>query len=167
VGTIHITFEAEVREATQAAFEKHRDHVLALVATAEIEHVGSTSVPGALTKGDVDLLVRVQADEFAAAVVAMGAHYAVHQPENWTPTLASFACDSPGDPPVGVQVVVAGSSDDALFGPFRDALIRDPGLLADYNALKRRYDGEDYQLYTEVKGEFVERVLHGLSRSPL
>jgi hypothetical protein len=38
-------------------------------------------------------------------------------------------------------------------------LIRDPGLLAEYNALKLRLDGEDYEQYTAVKGEFVERVL--------
>jgi GrpB-like predicted nucleotidyltransferase (UPF0157 family) len=66
----------------------------------------------------------------------------------------------PGDGvPVGIQLTVAGSADDALFGPFREALIRAPALLAEYNALKLRLDGEDYERYTEVKGEFVERVL--------
>ena len=63
------------------------------------------------------------------------------------------------DPPIGVQLVIAGSADDALFGAFRDALIRDPGLLSDYNALKRQLDGEDYQRYTDVKGKFVRNVL--------
>ena len=60
---------------------------------------------------------------------------------------------------MGVQLVVAGSADDALFGPFRDALVRDPALLAEYNALKRSLDGQDYERYTDVKGEFVEPVL--------
>jgi GrpB-like predicted nucleotidyltransferase (UPF0157 family) len=152
-----------MRDAATAAFEEHREQVLGLVPMAEIEHVGATSVPGALTKGDVDLLVRVQTDEFDAAVRALEGPYAVHQLTNWTPTLASFAAPGPADPPVGVQLVVAGSADDALFGPFRDALIRDPGLLAEYNALKRRHNGEDYQRYTDVKGRFVERVLRGLA----
>jgi GrpB-like predicted nucleotidyltransferase (UPF0157 family) len=133
--------------------------VLELVPDAEVVHVGSTSIPGALTKGDLDLLVRVGADRFDGAATALGARYRIHQPENWTPTLASFAADGVEAPPVGVQLVVAGSADDALFEPFRDALIRDPALLAEYNALKRRLDGEDYDRYTDVKGAFVERVL--------
>jgi GrpB-like predicted nucleotidyltransferase (UPF0157 family) len=152
-----------MREAAAVAFEEHRARVRGLVPGAEIEHVGSTSVPGALTKGDVDLLVRVRRDDFDAATLALKGHYAVHQPANWTPTLASFADHGSADPPVGVQLVVAGSPDDALFGPFRDALIRDPRLLAEYNALKRRQDGEDYQRYTDVKGRFVERVLRELA----
>ncbi len=123
---------------------------------ANVEHVGSTAIPGALTKGDVDLLVRVDHDDFARAVRHLRRVYAVHQRHNWTPTLASFADRDATDPPVGVQLVVAGSADDVLFGPFRDALISDPALLADYNALKRRYDGEEYQRYTDIKGKFVE-----------
>jgi GrpB-like predicted nucleotidyltransferase (UPF0157 family) len=78
---------------------------------------------------------------------------------SWTPTFASFVDSQATEFPVGIQLTVAGSADDALFGPFREALIRAPALLAEYNALKLRLDGEDYERYTEVKGEFVERVL--------
>ena len=35
----------------------------------------------------------------------------------------------------------------------------DPALLAEYNELKLRLDGLDYESYTERKGEFVETVL--------
>jgi uncharacterized protein len=44
-----------------------------MVPEAEIEHIGATSVPGALTKGDVDLLVSVPAERFGAAVAALEA----------------------------------------------------------------------------------------------
>jgi GrpB-like predicted nucleotidyltransferase (UPF0157 family) len=159
MAAIRIRPEAEIREVAKSAFERHRDRALDLIPGAEVEHVGSTSIPGALTKGDVDMLVRVQAGEFVAAVGALRQLYAVHQPENWTPTYASFVDSAATDPPIGVQLVVTGSADDALFGPFRDALIRDPRLLSDYNALKRRLDGEDYQHYTDVKGKFVRDVL--------
>ena len=67
------------------------------------------------------------------------------------------------DPPVGIQVVIAGSAEDAFFGPFRDALIREPALLAEYNQLKQSLDGADYDRYTSVKGEFVERVLDAIN----
>ena len=110
------------------------------------------------------MLVRVTADDFQDAVTKLRRLYAVHQPHNWRPTLASFADRDAGDPPVGVQLVVADSTDDGMFGPFRDALIEDPAVLADYNALKRRHDGDDYQHYTDVKGEFIRDVLAQVAR---
>jgi GrpB-like predicted nucleotidyltransferase (UPF0157 family) len=105
------------------------------------------------------LLVRVDAAGFDVAVVVLRGLYAVHQPENWTPTYASFLDPAAVDPPVGVQIAVRGSADDLLFAPFRQALIDDPALLREYNDLKLSLDGEDYERYTDVKGVFVEQVL--------
>jgi GrpB-like predicted nucleotidyltransferase (UPF0157 family) len=62
MAAIRISPESELRQAVNAAFARHRAHVLDLVPDAEVAHVGSTSIPGALTKGDLDLLVRVGAD---------------------------------------------------------------------------------------------------------
>jgi GrpB-like predicted nucleotidyltransferase (UPF0157 family) len=162
---VRIRPEAEIREAAQSAFAEHRERVLELLPEVDVEHVGATSIPGALTKGDLDLLVRVEASRFEGAVAALRGTYAVHQRENWTPTYASFVDAEATGLPVGVQVAVAGSADDALFGPFREALVRDPALLAEYNALKLRHDGEEYERYTAVKGAFVERVLADASSS--
>ena len=55
--------------------------------------------------------------------------------------------------------MVRGSGPDRFFGPFRDALIGSDALLAEYNALKLRLDGLEYERYTELKGQFIERVL--------
>lgn len=157
--TVRIRPEAEIRRAAASAFEEHRRRVLAALPWAQVEHVGATSVPGALTKGDLDLLVRVEAARFDAASANLLGLYAVHQKENWTPTYASFADPEARDPLVGVQLAVAGSAEDLIFLPFRAALIDDPALLEEYNALKARLDGEEYERYTEVKGAFIERVL--------
>ena len=151
----------ELRVAVAAAIAGHSARIDAALPGVEIEHVGSTAIPGALTKGDLDLLVRVPAERFGVAVAALRDLYAIHQPENWTPTYASFVDRESRDPPVGVQLAVAGSADDALFAPFRDALIADPVLLRRYNALKLSLDGADLAHYTAVKGAFVERVLAG------
>lgn len=149
----------EIQGLARAIFDAHRRDIVALLPTADVEHIGATAVPGALTKGDVDLLVRVSEREFADAVSILRKRYVVHQPHNWTPVLASFKVPGESEPPVGVQLVVAGSDADGFFGPFRDALINDPALLAEYNELKLRLDGLDYASYTERKGEFVENVL--------
>jgi GrpB-like predicted nucleotidyltransferase (UPF0157 family) len=74
----------------EAALRTHRRRIARLVPGAEIVHVGATAVPGALTKGDVDLMVRVSAPAFEAGQRALRSGYTVHQPENWTPTYASF-----------------------------------------------------------------------------
>jgi GrpB-like predicted nucleotidyltransferase (UPF0157 family) len=160
---VRVRPNVELAEATRVAFDGHREQVLRLLPDAVVEHVGATSVPGAVTKGDVDVLVRVRAGEFARAVVVLGNAYAIHQPHNWTPTLASFNDPASSSPPVAVQLVVAGSASDRLFGPFRDALIADSALLAEYNALKLRLDGESYERYTTTKGAFIENVLQRLN----
>ncbi len=148
-----------MRTAAQRAVERHRQRIFEVLAHADVEHVGATSVPGALTKGDVDVLVRVSAERFADAVQRLRLLYAVHQPHNWTETLASFVDREATELPVGVQLVVAGSTDDTMFGAFREALMTNPALLARYNGLKRALDGECYERYTEIKGEFIEQTI--------
>lgn len=70
MGTIRIRPEADCRPSSQEAFVRHRARVAELIPGAEIEHVGSTSIPGALTKGDVDLLVRVEQADLSGAIAA-------------------------------------------------------------------------------------------------
>ncbi len=156
---VRIRPASELEEQTRAALEDHGGRIRQTLPEAEIEHVGSTAIADALTKGDVDLLVRVPGSRFATAAGRLGELYEIHQPGNWTPTLASFADPNAAEPPVGVQLVAAGSDDDWMFGAFRDALRSDPELLADYNTLKRRLDGLDYPEYTAAKGAFIERIL--------
>ena len=129
MAAVRIRPAGELRVVVAAAIARHSARIGAALPGVEIEHVGSTAIPGALTKGDLDLLVRVPAERFDVAVAALRDLYAIHQPENWTPTYASFVDGASHDPPVGVQLAVAGSADDALFAPFRDALIADPALL--------------------------------------
>jgi GrpB-like predicted nucleotidyltransferase (UPF0157 family) len=159
VARIRIRRAEEIHDIATAVFDQHQQDLLGLLPDAEVEHVGATAIPDAVTKGDVDLLVRVPESQFKESVEILRERFAVHQPHNWTQTLASFTVPGASDPPVGVQLVVAGSEADGFFGPFRDALIDDPALLAEYNALKLRLDGLDYDSYTERKGEFVESVL--------
>lgn len=69
--SVRIRPGAELAEAVHTAFDHHREQVLRLVPDAEVEHVGATSVPGALTKGDLDVLVRVHPSQFSRSVAAM------------------------------------------------------------------------------------------------
>lgn len=128
-----------------------------LLPTAEVEHVGATAVPGALTKGDVDVVVRVPAGEFPLAVEVLRSHFEVRQPENWTPAFASFGDDT-RELPLGIQLVVQEPRGDFLTR-MRDRLRACPEALAEYNALKARYAAEGPEAYWGAKDAYLRRIL--------
>ena len=147
------------REAVISTFDDHRCAITALLPAAEVEHIGSTAVPGALTKGDLDLLVRIPSSQFDSAVAALRRRYAVNQPRSWTSQFASFKQEPADEIPVGVQLVIAGGKDDALFLAWRDRLRTDPGLRERFNAFKRGQVGAGPDEYIEAKAEFIEAEL--------
>ncbi|MGY2049466.1 GrpB family protein [Methylobacterium sp. JK268] len=126
---------------------------------AGIEHVGATAVPGCETKGDLDLVVRVSAGEFAAADAALARLFPRNTGSVRTEDFSAFA-DEAYRPPLGVQLVVQGSALDDFTG-FRDRLRAEPALVARYNALKRAHDGAPMDTYREAKAAFIDAVLNG------
>ena len=129
-----------------------------LLGDVEIDHIGATAIPGALTKGDVDVRMRVSREQFPAAVAALKIRYAIHQPENWNDAFASFKDQITFSLPLGIQVVVRDSGSD-FFLYHRDRLRADPRLLAEYNQLKTRHQGGKPEAYWRAKNRFFERVL--------
>lgn len=149
---------AAVRAA--AAFELLRTRLVALLpAGADIEHVGATAVPGCLTKGDLDICVRVDGDAFGAADAALAAQFARNTGSVRTDAFSAFADDT-ADPPLGIQLVARGGELDD-FVRFRDALRADPSLVAAYNNLKFASDGRPMDDYRAMKAAFVVKVLAG------
>jgi GrpB-like predicted nucleotidyltransferase (UPF0157 family) len=141
-----------------AAFERWRLDIAALLPeSVDIQHVGATAVPGCLTKGDLDMCVRVDRADFVAADAALAARFARNDGSIRTDAFSAFAADE-ADPPLGVQLVVRGGELD-VFVRFRDALRADPALVADYNGLKAGFDGRPMDAYRAAKAAFVEQVL--------
>lgn len=134
-----------------------RARIAHLGVPGELVHVGGSSVPGALTRGDVDLHLRVPPDRFAAAVTALRDVHAVTHPEIWCPTLATFAVDAPV--PTELAVTPVGSEHDVRFTRTWALLRADPRLLAAYNAVKQRAD--DSPGYDDEKSAFFDRLLAG------
>ncbi len=131
-----------------------------LLPWADMQHVGSTSIPGALTKGDLDIVIRVPKERFVKSRERLLSIYEPDQQENWSTTFASFK-DLNKSLPLGVQLTIMGSKDD-LFVTFRDALRSKPELLAEYNALKTSCEGQPAEVYLEKKGVFFEKHLASL-----
>lgn len=146
------------RRRADAAFEAIAAHLrTVLPVTCEIHHVGATSVPGCLGKGDLDINVRAPRADFAGAEAALVALYPRNHGNASLVDMASFE-DGTCNPPLGVQLTIAGGKWD-VFTAFRDALCADGALVGEYNAIKRRFDGRDMEAYRAAKADFADYVL--------
>jgi GrpB-like predicted nucleotidyltransferase (UPF0157 family) len=128
-----------------------------LPSEAEVHHVGSTAVPGSLTKGDLDLVVRVPAASFDRCEALLAGVCARNVGSLHTASLASFvAAVAPVD--VGIQLVAAGGDEDHFLA-WRDRLLADPVLRGRYDALKVACVGVDMATYRERKSAFIREAL--------
>lgn len=142
----------------EAAFKALEGRLAPLLSGARIEHVGASSIPGAVSKGDLDVCVIVGKDRFAAALdrlLALG--YQVKAGTLRTQQLCMLVPAAPGDDHA-VQLVEAGSKFE-FFVSFRDALRRDPDAVARYNEVKRRAAGHSEERYREAKSAFIAQIL--------
>ena len=126
----------------------------ALGIDGEVLLTGGASVPGALTKGDVDLHLRVPPASFGSAVDRLRTEYPTASPSAWAGTLAVF--DVPASRPTGLAVTPAGSEHDVRFSKAWQRLRTDPALLEEYNDLKRAAFGD--ASYEERKSAFFTRL---------
>jgi GrpB-like predicted nucleotidyltransferase (UPF0157 family) len=147
--------EQEVRARVAAVFDRQRERIGALLPAARIEHVGSTAVPGSLTKGDLDLCVIVAAEEFDAATETLRAAYAIHQPENWTAEMASFVAPPEDGIDVGVQLIVAESGEERWFIGWRERLRADPVLRERYDRVKLEHQDGPVEEYRAAKERLI------------
>ena len=125
--------------------------------TADVRHIGATAVPGCLTKGDLDIVVRVPVDQFSDADAVLASRFARNKGSVRSETFAAFE-DASSQPHLGIQLVAINGPFD-FFHLFVEALQQSPRLVEEYNALKRRHDGADMALYRAAKDAFVEAVL--------
>jgi GrpB-like predicted nucleotidyltransferase (UPF0157 family) len=127
----------------------------------DIQHVGSTAIPGMVAKPIVDILVVVENFERAAwcipAVEGLGYEYVGENRR-----LRQY-CFVKGRPTTHSLYVVERESEDlAAKTRFRDYLIRHPEVARAYADLKRRLAqrfSTAPQAYQEAKGAFIQRVL--------
>lgn len=129
----------------------------------QIDHVGATAMPDGMTKGDVDVNIRVSPDDFPRTVETLRRVFRVAQPQNWTPTYASFS-DSSRALPVGLQVTVFGSPDDFLV-PLRDLMRGDAGLRHRYDRVKRDAAPLGPDGYWAAKNAFLAELRDQIARS--
>ncbi|MFD0988061.1 GrpB family protein [Methyloligella solikamskensis] len=146
------------REAADRLFAETSESLRrVLPETAEIHHVGATAVPGCVTKGDLDIVVRVRLPDFAAADRVLSARYARNSGSIRTETFSAFEKPD-ASPALGIQLTAIGGEHD-FFHLFVSRLLADPQLVSRYNALKRRFEGKPMEDYRAAKSDFIGQVL--------
>jgi hypothetical protein len=117
----------------------------------ELVQTGASSLPGFLTKGDVDLHLRVRADLFPTVLVALDARYPRASLHSWAATLAVY--DIPDRPlPTGLAVTPLGSEHDSRFTTGWARLADNASLRTQYNVLK--LSAPDQETYEAEKAAF-------------
>lgn len=151
--------EQKFRKAVARRFAEVETLLEAAIPGAEILHVGSTAIPGSLTKGDLDIQVRVSAEQFSSARSKLTGLFAVNEGGFSGSDAMSFE-DYGREPHLGVHLTVTGGSGD-LQARFRDLLLESESLRREYDELKRQFEGGSMEAYRTAKAGFVSRVLFG------
>ena len=151
---------AQYQTNAAAVFADVAAQVAAILPLARIEHIGASSIAGAISKGDLDICVLVPLQDHARSVTTLeAAGYVVKTDTLRTPALCMLLAPS-ASMDVALQVVAVGSEFE-FFLHFRDALRANPDLVAQYNQLKQRFATEGMDRYREEKSRFIAGVLQG------
>jgi GrpB-like predicted nucleotidyltransferase (UPF0157 family) len=151
-------------EKWPALFEQLAQPVRAALAElgAQVEHVGSTSVPGLAAKPiiDIDVVVR-SADDVPSAIERLRQLGYVYQGDKGIRGREAFMWPR-GARPHHLYVVVDGNAPHADHVDFRDYLRESPTAAKEYAFLKTSLADQhrdDSLAYTEAKTEFITGVL--------
>lgn len=139
-------------------FERAAAALIIVVPFAAVEHVGSTAIPGSPTKGDLDILVRVDRTDFGRAQVALDAVLSRSQRNEPTDCYCEYDFADSGVL-ASVQLCVTGEFQDRHFRGLKSVLVSDPEALRLYNDLKAEYEGREMAEYRRAKERLIESFL--------
>ena len=146
------------QDLATAAYEDAELLLSAILPDARIEHVGASAIPGAYSRGGVDVCVAVPREAFDESLgVLCEAGYVLHAQPDDGDRQAQLGAPH-GDVALTLRLVESGSRHEALMR-FRDALRADATLLARYNAIKIEAGPLGGAAYRDAKARFIAGVL--------
>lgn len=147
----------EYQASCENLYRKYELEIAALLPDAIIEHIGASSIPNAVSKGDLDILVGVKGNELEKAIKLLST-LGFNEKSNTLRTPELCMMESSLGEDVAFQVVAKGSEFDFFVG-FRDKLRESMELVQQYNELKMSCTGWTHEEYRRKKSAFIERVI--------
>lgn len=151
-------FNPEKYQASnEKLFLRYQSKIKEVLPDVRVEHIGASAIPTAISKGDLDIFVGVEAFELERVVqllVTLGFQEKFDTLR--TPELCMLESSSTED--VAIQVVANGSEFEC-FLVFRNKLRSDMSLVQQYNELKLSCEGLSQDAYRLKKSAFIEQVL--------
>ncbi|MBJ8500814.1 MULTISPECIES: GrpB family protein [Acinetobacter] len=141
-------------------FNSYQKDISTLLPFAKIEHIGSSAIPNAISKGDLDIYIEVMSEQFEFAIERLKTLNFIEKP-NTLRTHELCMLESLSDDDVALQIVVSGSI-FTFFLAFKNKLIDSPTLVNEYNQLKLQCSHLDLDQYRAIKADFINRVLNHL-----
>lgn len=148
--------DSKLRDISRA-FATLRKIIISLAPGSRVTHIGSTAIPGSITKGDVDLLVSVDASLMTEVDARLFRSFKRNKGSGRSSTFSSFVADHESFP-IGVQLVARGSDDERDFLAVQGWLKR-PAVVEKYNRLKRKFEGKSASAYRKAKNDFMRAIL--------
>ncbi|MDF2415764.1 GrpB family protein [Aeromonas sp. 1HA1] len=153
-------YRAEQYQAScEDLFLRYEREVKNLLPNARVEHVGASSIPLAISKGDLDIFIGVESDELEAAVQILTT-LGFKEKVDTLRTSELYMLESRSSDDVAFQLVANGSEFE-FFLIFRDKLRANPSLVQQYNELKMSCEGLSQDDYRRKKSDFINHVLTG------
>ncbi|EAS41357.1 hypothetical protein C9J48_12005 [Photobacterium profundum] len=151
-------YSAEQYQAScEELFLRYEREILKLLPSARVEHVGASSIPSAISKGDLDIFVGVDALELECAAQLLTT-LGFQEKVDTLRTTELCMLESTSTDDVAFKVVANGSEFEC-FLMFRDKLRANTSLVLKYNDLKMSCEGWSQDEYRQMKFAFVEHVL--------
>lgn len=141
-------------------FNSYQKDISALLPFAKIEHIGSSAIPNAISKGDLDIYIEVMSEQFEFAIEQLKTLNFIEK-QNTLRTHELCMLESLNNDDVAFQIVDTDSI-FTFFLTFKNKLINSPTLVNEYNQLKLQCSHLDPDQYRTIKSDFINRVLNHL-----
>jgi GrpB-like predicted nucleotidyltransferase (UPF0157 family) len=155
---MHLLQPIEYQPAITSRFVFARALIQRLLPNAAVEHIGSSAIPGAISKGDLDICVLVAQSDHAPSVNILKGHGYTEKLDTLRNEQLCMLEWHNLDEEHAVQLVAKGSPFE-MFMVFRDALLACPALVDEYNQVKLNAAHLSATEYRAAKSIFIERVL--------
>ncbi|WP_419881932.1 GrpB family protein [Peribacillus sp. B-H-3] len=156
--SVNFLEQSKIKELANKLFSNQKSRILTLLPHVDIQHIGSTAIPDSITKGDLDIQVRIPKEDFTKAAELLSTLYDTNEGSTKTDFFRAFKDDSLLLP-LGVQLTVINSDLD-IFWKIRDVLLTNDELREEYDELKRNFEGKSMDEYRLEKNDFFERMMN-------